>query len=152
MKSWIKDFEVRWADLDPNFHLRHSVYYDYGAALRVNMLADFGITPAFMRERHLGPIILREECVFLKEIVSGDKVSVDVQLLNARHDYSRWSFMHRIFKNDSVLAAKLTIDGAWLDTEIRKLTVPPSEVLETFKLMPTSSNFLWDEKISKPQQ
>lgn len=152
MQSWIKDFEVRWADLDPNFHLRHSVYYDYGAAMRIDMLAEFGITPAFMRLHNLGPIILREECVFLKEISSGDKVSVDVQLQKARRDYSRWTFLHRIFKNDSLLAAKLTIDGAWLNTEIRKLTVPPQEVSETFKSMPTAEDFSWDEKLSKPQQ
>ncbi|MBS1565552.1 MAG: thioesterase, partial [Bacteroidetes bacterium] len=23
--------ELRWADMDPNLHLRHSVYYDLGA-------------------------------------------------------------------------------------------------------------------------
>ncbi|MEO6914283.1 MAG: acyl-CoA thioesterase [Chitinophagaceae bacterium] len=152
MTSWSKEFEVRWADLDPNFHLRHSVYYDFGAAMRVDMLSEFGITPAFMRQHQLGPIILREECVFLKEISSGDRVSVDVHLLKARRDYSRWTFVHHIFKNDTVISAKLTIDGAWLNTEIRKLTVPPIEVLETFKSIPTAEDFAWDEKTSKSQQ
>ena len=28
--NYTKPVEIRWSDLDPNFHLRHSVYYDYG--------------------------------------------------------------------------------------------------------------------------
>lgn len=33
-----KEFEVKWADLDPNRHMRHSAYNDYAAHMRVKFL------------------------------------------------------------------------------------------------------------------
>jgi acyl-CoA thioester hydrolase len=38
MDSFTIPLDIRWSDLDPNFHLRHSVYYDYGAFARVQFL------------------------------------------------------------------------------------------------------------------
>ena len=35
-----KTISLRWADLDPNFHLRHSVYYDLGSQQRVEVLDE----------------------------------------------------------------------------------------------------------------
>ena len=32
MASFIKEISFRWSDLDPNFHVRHSAYYDFGAS------------------------------------------------------------------------------------------------------------------------
>jgi len=135
--------EVRWSDLDPNFHLRHSVYYDYGAYCRVLFLVSHGITTRFMQEQHFGPVLFREECVFKKEIQLTDAVTIDVKLLKARKDGSRWTMQHQFFKNDEILAAVLTLDGAWMDTQKRKLIVPPAEVQQTFDLAPKTADFAW---------
>ena len=143
MNQFNTSVEVRWADLDPNFHLRHSVYYDYGAYCRIQFLASHHITAQFMHQRHFGPIIFREECVFKKEILLADKVTIDVKLIKARKDGSRWTMQHQIFKNDEILAAVLTLDGAWIDTLKRKLTVPPQEVQVTFELGPKAAGFEW---------
>src|SRR5450432_125149 len=97
MKQFNVPVEVRWADLDPNFHLRHSVFYDYGAYCRIRLLASQGITAQFMQERQFGPIIFREECIFKKEIHLSDIVTIDVKLLKARKDGSRWTMQHQIF-------------------------------------------------------
>ncbi|MEO6315319.1 MAG: thioesterase family protein [Chitinophagaceae bacterium] len=137
--------DVRWADLDPNFHLRHSVYYDYGAYCRIQFLAAYHITAQFMHQHHFGPLLFREECIFRKEILITDKVSVDAQLLKARKDGSRWTMQHQIFKNNEILAAVLTLEGAWLDTRLRKLTVPPPEVQQAFELAPKTAMFEWME-------
>ena len=66
--------EIRWADLDPNFHMRHSNYYDLGAQMRISVFSALGVTPEAMRKYHIGPILLREECVFRREILMGDEV------------------------------------------------------------------------------
>jgi acyl-CoA thioester hydrolase len=138
--------EVRWADLDPNFHLRHSVYYDFGATSRISFLQGEGITAAFMNEHAFGPIIFREECIFRKEIRLQDAVSIDLKLQKATKDFSRWTIQHKVFKNDQVLSAVLTLDGAWLDLVKRKLTHPPSQVCDTFEKMPRTEDFLWTTK------
>src|SRR5438445_6115804 len=116
MDLYVKPVEVRWSDLDPNFHLRHSVYYDYCAFTRISFLEEHGLTISFMTKHHFGPILFREECVFRKEIRLGDTVSIDMQLLKARPDQSRWSIQHRIMKNGDEVAAIVTVDGAWINT------------------------------------
>jgi acyl-CoA thioester hydrolase len=143
MNSFLKEVEVRWADLDPNFHLRHSVYYDYGASIRIEYLQQNGITPEFLRENNLGPIIFREECLFKREIRSTDKITIDLRLIRCTPNASRWSIQHHIFKNGDTLSAILTVDGAWIDTVKRKLATPPPEATKTFRLMPVGEGFEW---------
>ena len=141
MDSYTKNIEIRWSDLDPNFHLRHSVYYDFGAFCRIQFLASYHITAQFMYQHHFGPIIFREECVFKKEIRLSDKVSIDIKLVKARPDGSRWTMQHQIFVNNEILAAVITLDGAWMDTVQRKLIVPPPEVQLCFELGPKLEGF-----------
>ncbi|NII29838.1 thioesterase [Pseudoflavitalea sp. X16] len=143
MSSYIKTVEVRWADLDPNFHLRHSVYYDYGAYCRIAFLEAHGLTAAFMAQNHFGPILFREECVFRKEIRLDDVVTIDLRLLKAREDQSRWGIQHHIYKNSDTLAAILTVEGAWINTQLRKLAAPPEPVLHVFNNMPRAEEFEW---------
>jgi acyl-CoA thioester hydrolase len=143
MESFIKSVEVRWSDLDPNFHLRHSVYYDIGAYSRICFFNENGITSEFMAANYFGPIIFREECIFRKEIKLGDSLTIDLRLQKSRADGSRWSFTHNIYKNSDILAAVITLDGAWIDTQKRKLTVPPQQVIEVFQAMPRVEEFEW---------
>ena len=143
MEKFIKQVQIRWADLDPNFHLRHSVYYDWGAFCRIEFLNDFGLTTAVMQASHFGPIIFREECVFKKEIRQGDAITIDLTLLKAKRNFSRWSIQHVIMKNESALAALLTVDGAWINTIERKLTVRPTVAEQVFSTMPANESFQW---------
>jgi acyl-CoA thioester hydrolase len=127
--------EIRWSDLDPNFHLRHSVYYDYGAYCRVNFLREHGLTPEIMLQHHIGPILFREECLFKKEIRMGDQLTINVMLDKATADFSRWTMIHELWKNKDVLAALITVDGAWIDTRIRKLAKLPVIFTPVFQEM-----------------
>src|SRR6266498_2249683 len=143
MKQFIKEIQLRWSDLDPNFHLRHSVYYDWGAFCRIEFLKEFDLTPNVMQRLHFGPILFREECVFKKEIRDGDKITIDLTLLKARKNYSRWSIRHNIIKNRDNVSAILTVDGAWINTMERKLAIPPADAKKVFSQMPVDENFQW---------
>ena len=135
--------QIRWADLDPNFHFRHSVYYDWATSCRLDFLKERGLTSALMQKLHFGPVIFREECVFRKEMNFDDKVSIDLKLLKSRRDYSRWTFVHQIRKNCDTVCAIITIDGAWMDAIERKLIIPPAEVVQVFQQIPSDENFQW---------
>ena len=137
------DIQLRWSDLDPNFHLRHSVYYDWGAVCRVDFLDKYDLNATAMQRLQIGPILFREECVFRKEIRSGDKITIDLKLLKSRRNYSRWSIQHIIRKNGAFVAAVLTVDGAWINTAERKLAIPPVDVEKAFSSMPLDENFQW---------
>ena len=146
MSVYKKLIDIRWSDLDPNFHVRHSAYYDFGAYCRMCFLTDNGCTPAMLVEYKIGPVLLREECVFRREINFGDVVEINIQLKKATKDFSRWTMLHEISKNGDKLSATITIDGAWLDTEKRKLIVPPAFAIDTFDKLKRTADFHWIEK------
>ena len=143
MDKFVKDIQVRWSDLDPNIHLRHSVYYDFAAFSRISFLDKFSLTADAMQRLKIGPILFREECIFKREIRLGDTVTIDLQLMKARRDYSRWTIQHQLVKNGDILSAILTVEGAWLDVIKRKLAEPPKEVHDVFSQMPVSPDFTW---------
>jgi acyl-CoA thioester hydrolase len=141
MPGYSKNIQIRWADIDPNYHLRHSAYYDYGATVRMMFLNEHGLTMPKLREFNIGPVLLREEAIFRREIKLEDTISIDITLVKATADYSRWSFRHRIIKNDGTLAAVITIDAAWIDLVKRKLTVPDAFIQHIFDKLERGDDF-----------
>ena len=63
MTDYFKQIEIRWSDLYPNFHLRHSAYYDFGTYCQISFMNEYGLTPQLIMHNHIGPVIFREECV-----------------------------------------------------------------------------------------
>lgn len=150
MIDYIKPVEIRWSDLDPNFHVRHSVYYDFGAYVRMSFLTEHGLSTGVLASSGIGPILFREECVFKREIRFGDIVTINAVLKQCSTSYSRWTMQHEIVKNGEVLSAIITVDGAWLDTTKRKLTIPSELVSPTFQKLPKAIDFKWlDSKSEK---
>ncbi len=143
MNTFQRPITLRWADLDPNYHVRHSVYYDWGATLRLEFLAEYGLTYAAMQEQHFGPVLFREEAIFKREVRPGDVLTMNVFLTRLRRDYSRFSFRHELIRADGTLCAILTVDGAWIDTQMRKLTVPPEIVARMADSAPKAADFEW---------
>ena len=141
MEVYTKKIEIRWADLDPNFHVLHSKYYDFGAYSRMSFITEHGLPPAIMIENNIGPVIFREECFFKREIKFGDELVVHLKLSKCNDDASRWSMVHELWTNGDTLAAFITIDGAWIDTRIRKLTKPPESFLTGFFMIPKTEDF-----------
>src|SRR5215471_174346 len=86
--------DVRWSDLDPNGHVRHSVYYDWGAMVRVVYLHGKGVGPEWMAKNAIGPVLFREEARFLKEIRFGDGLEMDLWLAASSQDGCKWRLRH----------------------------------------------------------
>ena len=129
-------YRTRWADMDPNGHMRHSAYADYAADRRLVLLAEWGYNIKEFARLRLGPILFREETVFLKEVHIGEEIRVDSRLRSVNVDGTRWSILHTIYKADGRVAATVTVDGAWLDLDKRKLTTPPAELTAAFRTLP----------------
>ena len=141
MNNFEKNIEIRWSDLDPNFHVLHSRYYDFGAYCRMAFMVEHGFTPAVMAKHHIGPILFREECIFKKEIKFGDKITINFKLDKLSENFARWTMKHEIFINDTTLAALITADGAWMDIVLRKLSTPPAEAEDLFNKAPKTETF-----------
>lgn len=138
--------KVLWSQIDANMHLRHSAYADFAAQARVEMLESLGMSASVMQHNKIGPILFREESIYYKEVKPGDTVSVTCLLTKCRVDGSRWSFTQEIFREDNVLAARVNVDGAWIDMQQRKLTAPPKEFNERFlDELPKADGFVLEE-------
>ena len=138
--------QIRWSDIDQNRHLRHSVYYDFGAFVRISFLSEQGLTAKKFEELSIGPILFREEAIFRREIRPEDQIKVDIEITKMNHDFSRWSLRHNFHKEDGTLAAVVTMDGAWIDLKTRKLAVPGAFVQSVFDMIPKSDHLKMDLK------
>lgn len=137
--------QIRWSDLDPNFHLRHSVYYDWGAVCRVEYLNKAGLTLQRMQQLQIGLILFREECVFRREVRMGDVVTIDAKILKARRDFSRFTILHEIKKDTETVASIITVDIAWMSAVTRKLAALPEEDTKLLMQGPFAENFQWED-------
>lgn len=145
MDRFFREIQIRWSDFDPNYHVRHTSYYEWGTLVRVNFFESLGMSLEKMISTGFGPVILREECVFKREVKQGDHVLVELELVKAKKDFSRWTIQHPIKKDQDTLAAIITIDGGFLDHKTRKLIVPSGEAIVAFNEMPKSATFSWFE-------
>jgi acyl-CoA thioester hydrolase len=137
-----KQISIRWSDLDPNFHLRHSVFYDFAAQQRVEILSSIGLTMSKFQEMKMGPVIFREEAIFRREIKMGDQITLEVYLSKMSADGTKWSFEHRFMNDAGKLMATLHVDGSWIDIVARKLYKDiPQDLLQSFIDFPRTDNF-----------
>ncbi len=134
-------FTSRWADFDPNNHMRHSAYNDYAAEARVRMFNAYGLSLIEFNKLNIGPVLFREETNFKKEIRLSEDITVEVFLKGMSENGERFRFYHKIYKEDGRLAAEIEIYGAWLDLKERKLTRPPEIVLQTLRDIERTEDF-----------
>lgn len=142
--------QVLWSHIDANMHVRHSAYADFAAQARLNMLYKVGIKPADLLKVRIGPILFREELIYLREIGADEIVRVTCEVSKSRPDGSRWSIRHELYRSDDIKAAIINVDGAWIDMKIRKLTALPDAISGLFALAPRSADYVEEIQGSKP--
>ena len=141
--SFTVNFTTRWADFDPNRHMRHSAYNDYAAEVRLRYFKKFDVTMADFAKDNVGPILFEENTSFRREIHLGENITANLQLTGLSENGERWKIRHQIFNEDGKLSAEINVYGAWLDLTKRKLTTPP----EKFKFLFTELEKTEDFKI-----
>jgi acyl-CoA thioester hydrolase len=140
--------KVIWAQMDANRHLRHSAYADLAAQARIELLEAINLNMETFAKLKLGPILFREELVYLREITGSQNIEINTVLTKTRIDGSRWSIRHEVFREDGIKSAIINVDGAWLNMVDRKLTSLPEEYAGLFQQVPKSEDFVLEE-ISK---
>lgn len=141
MPSFESRCEVRWADLDPNGHVRHTVFMDWATQCRVAALAALGLTPRRFQELGCGPVLFREETDYLREVDAGDRVTVALELVGASADWKHFAIRHRLTKGDGAHCATVLVRGAWFDLRTRKVVPPPAEIGAAFASFPRAADY-----------
>lgn len=141
MARYVKRFEVRWTDLDINRHMRNTSYSEYCVDVRVSFLQEHGFGFAEFGKRGFGPVILREEARYFREIGAGETFEVDYRLAGLAPDGSRWRVEHEVRRGDGERSALLSLEGVWLDLATRRPIPPPSDLLDAFRHVERTRNF-----------
>jgi len=134
--------QVLWAQIDANQHMRHTAYADFAAQARLTMLESLGLKPSVLYSYKIGPVLFREELIYLREVGINEHIKVTCDIVKARADGSRWTIRHDLYRSDGVKAAIIEADGAWIDMEKRKLITLPPELSQLFMHAPKSSDYI----------
>ena len=60
-----------------------------------------------------------------------------------KEDASRWSITHELIDEEGNLKAKITVDGAWMDTKLRKICNPtPQLAMDVLHAIPKAEDFV----------
>jgi len=139
--SQIFETQILWSQIDANAHLRHSAYADIAAQARITMLETAGLKYDIFETLKIGPVLFREELIYLREVKMNDTVKVITELTKSRPDGSRWSLRHEIYRGDGIKSAIVNVEGAWIDVVKRKLTTLPPEYATAFMNVPKSDDY-----------
>lgn len=141
MKPFSQTFQVRWADLDPNRHMRHTAFNDYTTQVRARFFYEKGIDTDFFEENHCGVVLFREETLFFKEVGQNEDITIDIKLAALSKESGRFKIVHQVFKKSGQPAAQITVEGAWFDLITRKLIQPPAQVLTMVNSLVKTADF-----------
>lgn len=135
------EMEVRWADLDANRHVRNTAFSEFATHARLRFLASRGFASERFTRIGIGPIFFREETVFRRELHLGDRITIEIHADGLSTDVSRWRVAHRILQGTGEESARVTVEGAWLDLEHRKLAAPPADLADALRELPRTESF-----------
>ena len=134
-------FEVRWADLDGNRHVRNTAFSEYATHARFRLLASHGFDQAALETLRFGPVMMREEIRYRREVLFGDALEVTVRCAGLSADGSHWRVHQDVLRTDGKEAAILTIQGGWINLDSRRLVVPPAELSGVLQSLPRTRDY-----------
>jgi acyl-CoA thioester hydrolase len=133
--------EVRWADLDPNGHARHTAFMDWATHSRLAAFASQGVTTGRFQELGVGPVIFREETDYLREVGGEDRITVGFEFTGGSPAWKHFRIRHVLTRLDGVHCATVVVRGAWFDLRERKVVVPPEPIALACQALPRSADF-----------
>lgn len=145
MSTFRKEFQVIWADLDPNAHMRHTAYNDYAAQVRVSLFDELGLPLQTLVASGYGPVLFHEDTTFKREVFMNEKITVDCAALSFRKDLKIWKFRQQVFKQTGELACIIIATGAFMDLKLRKVVVPPQQIIDMLERIPQTEDFQFME-------
>jgi len=134
-------FTTKWSDFDPNRHMRHTAYNDYGAEVRIRYFAHAGCPVEGFAKEGVGPILFTEHTSFRKEIHTGENIIGNARLSGLSENGERWKIRHEIINEAGKVAAIIDVYGAWLDLHKRKLTGLPEKFKHLFDGIERTEDF-----------
>jgi acyl-CoA thioester hydrolase len=136
-----KTFHVGWANVDFNGHLGNTSFLDLAVDVRMFFFAENGFPVHEFQRLRFGPVIMKDEITYFKEMYMLDKIRITFQGAGMSEDATRFRIRNDFFREDGRLAASLTTNGGWLSFETRKLIVPPKNLADAMRSLVRTDDF-----------
>ena len=136
-----KTFHVGWAHVDFNGHLGNTSFLNLAVDVRMFFFAENGFPVSEFQRRRFGPVIMKDEITYFKEMYMLDKIRITFQSAGLSEDATRFRLRNDFFREDGKLAASLTTIGGWLGFDTRKLVVPPKKLANAMKNLARTEDF-----------
>jgi acyl-CoA thioester hydrolase len=137
-----KKFLAGWSDMDANAHMKNTAYLDKTADVRQLFLKDHGFPAEEFVRLGLGPVMMKDEVEYFKEVRLLEEISVDYALAGSSLDGSRFLLRHQIFRQDGKLAARVTSTGGYLSLAERRLIAPPPALFSAMESLDRTADFV----------
>jgi acyl-CoA thioester hydrolase len=141
VKAFILTIVPRWADIDFNQHMRHSAFADWAAYVRTEWLSVNNLDIRKLLDLKIAPIMFEERATYFKEILLGERITIELQLAGSNHDASRWLLRHT-FRRGAAVCAVSDAKGAWFDVATRRIAQPPPGLLEAYANMVRTDDYM----------
>ena len=128
LAMYLKEFEVRWSDMDANRHMANSAYINFMSHTRMSFLIDHGIDMRVMAKYNMGPVVFYEHMHYFKEVFQGMPIKVSFELGGMSEDGTFFTFIHNFYNHKGQNIAYCEMQGAWMNLGTRKLTALPEEL------------------------
>ena len=138
---YLKQFEVRWNDLDANMHLANSTYFNYMAHTRMAFLNDHGLSLEAIGAQKIGPVVFYEHMYYMKEILPGMQIRVSLELKGMSEDGMFFEFNHNFYDENGRHLAHCEMMGGWIDLNTRKLVGLTNDLLVSFSAAEKAEGF-----------
>lgn len=136
-----KVLHAGWAEMDFNGHMRNTAYLDKSGDVRMMFFADHGFPSSEFSRLQLGPVIMKDEVEYFRELKLLDTMRITLQQAGASADGSRFMIRNEFFRADGKRSATVNSLGGWLDLRARKLIAPPPELLKAMQSLGKTDDF-----------
>jgi acyl-CoA thioester hydrolase len=148
---YTKVLHAGWGDMDFNSHMSNTAYLNKAADVRQMFLMEHGFPMEEFSRLRIGPVVMRDELEYFKEVDLQQQVTVTYALAGHADDGSRFQLRHEIFRADGKLSARITSTGGWLDLNERRLIAPPPALLAAMNSLERTSDFVSLPSSVKPR-
>ncbi|PIB27220.1 thioesterase [Maribacter sp. 4U21] len=138
---YLKEFEIRWSDVDANRHLANSAYLNYMSHTRMAYLMELGFDQKTLAQHEIGPVVFYEHMYYFKEAFPGRPVKVSMEIMGMSEDAQFFEFHHNFYNHKGESFAHCEMMGAWMDLKTRKLTGLTNDFLKRFSAAEKADGF-----------
>jgi len=134
-------FRVGWSDLDGNAHMGNASYLGHASDTRMHYFTEHGFSIARFASEKFGPVVVRDELTYRRELRLMDEFVVDFELVGISENGSRFKVRNTFRNASNEVTASVTSEGVWFDLERRRPRIPPPDLDDLMRALLRAKDF-----------